>query len=395
MNASKKQGRTFLARICHLPKINFDFPTYRRGDPLLLMLIALLSLFGSVMIFSASYANALARYGDSFYYIKRQIIWLFVGVAVMLLFSRPPAEFYKRFTPHAFVLTLVFLLLVLIIGESGGGAKRWIAIGSLTFQPSELAKTTLVLMLARHFSNKRETILSENERRSFFVGTLLPLGYIGLVCGLVALEKHLSCIIILGALGVFLMFAGGSRLKYLGMFGACGVAGVSALALLTDYTKRRILIWQNPEAFPLDGGWQTLQGMMAIGSGGFFGLGLGNSRLKFSYVAEPQNDFIFTITCEELGFLGALLILALFALFCIRGYTIAMRHPDPFCALTVFGITSKIALQVLLNVAVVTNSIPNTGISLPFFSYGGSSLVMLFAEMGILLSFSRGAHIRT
>ena len=155
------------------------------------------------------------------------------------------------------------------------------------------------------------------------------------------------------------------------------------------------MIWQNPEAFPLDGGWQTLQGLMAIGSGGFFGLGLGNSRLKYSYVAEPQNDFIFTVTCEELGFLGATLILFLFALFVFRGYTVALRHPDPFCALTVFGITTKVALQVLLNIAVVTNSLPNTGISLPFFSYGGSSLVMLFAEMGILLSFSREAHIRT
>lgn len=281
-----------------------------------------------------------------------------------------------------------------MVGESGGGAQRWIAIGSLTFQPSELAKTTLVLMLARHFTLHRDTVLDIHARKNFLVGTLVPLAYIGLVCGLVALEKHLSCIIILGALGVFLMFAAGSRLRYLGAFGACGVAGVTALALLTDYTKRRILIWQNPEAYPLDGGWQTLQGMMAIGSGGFFGLGLGNSRLKFSYVAEPQNDFIFTITCEELGFLGAILILSLFVLFCLRGYTIAMRHPDPFCALTVFGITTKIALQVLLNVAVVTNSIPNTGISLPFFSYGGSSLVMLFAEMGILLSFSRDAHIR-
>ena len=394
MKKAKRYHLSAASRMLNLPSINTAFLKKWQGDYLLLTLIALLSLFGSVMIFSASYANALARYGDSFYYIKRQIIWLFVGIAVMLLFSRPSAELYKRFTPHAFVVTLIFLLLVLIVGESGGGAKRWITIGSLTFQPSELAKTTLVLMLARHFSLKREIVLSENERKSFLLGTLLPLGYIGLICGLVALEKHLSCIIILGALGVFLMFAGGSRLKYLGIFGACGVAGVSALALLTDYTKRRILIWQNPEAFPLDGGWQTLQGMMAIGSGGFFGLGLGNSRLKFSYVAEPQNDFIFTITCEELGFLGALLILALFALFCIRGYTIAMRHPDPFCALTVFGITTKIALQVLLNVAVVTNSIPNTGISLPFFSYGGSSLVMLFAEMGILLSFSRGANIR-
>jgi cell division protein FtsW len=212
---------------------------------------------------------------------------------------------------------------------------------------------------------------------------------------LVALEKHLSCIIILGMLGVAMMFAAGSRLRYLGLFGALGTLGISALALFTDYTKRRILIWQNPAAYPLDGGWQTLQGMMAIGSGGFFGLGLGNSRLKYSYVSEPQNDFIFTITCEELGLVGAVLILALFAAFLWRGYTVAMRASDAFSSLVVFGIVTKVTVQVLLNVAVVTNTIPNTGISLPFFSYGGSSLVMLFAEMGLLLSCTRHAHIRT
>ena len=363
-------------------------------DRVLLLLILLLSAVGSIMIFSASYANAAVRYGDSFYYIKRQVLWLALGLLAMLLFSRPSPSFYKTYTPLAFAVTIVLLLAVLLVGESGGGAKRWIAFGSLTFQPSELAKTTLVLMLARHFARHRNTVMTISKKgANFLVGTLAPLGYIGLVCGLVALEKHLSCIIILGVLGVIMMFAGGSRGRYLGIFGAAGGAAVAALALFTDYTKRRILIWQNPAAYPLDGGWQTLQGMMAIGSGGFFGLGLGNSRLKFSYVSEPQNDFIFTITCEELGFLGALMILSLFAVFVYRGYTIALRHPHPFCGLVAFGICTKIAVQVLLNVAVVTNSIPNTGISLPFFSYGGSSLVMLFAEMGILLSISRSSHI--
>ncbi len=363
-------------------------------DKRLLILILLLSLIGSIMIFSASYANAAVRYGDSLYYVKRQVIWLLLGILAMLLFSRPSPDFYRMYTPLAFAVTLVLLLAVLLVGESGGGAKRWIAIGSLTFQPSELAKTTLVLMLARHFARHRHTVMTTTKAgRNFLVGTLAPLGYIGLVCGLVALEKHLSCIIILGLLGVGMMFVGGSRGRYLALFGAAGGAAVAALALFTDYTKRRILIWQNPAAYPLDGGWQTLQGMMAIGSGGLFGLGLGNSRLKFSYVSEPQNDFIFTITCEELGFLGATVILLLFAAFVYRGYTIALRHPHPFCGLAAFGITTKIALQVILNVAVVTNSIPNTGISLPFFSYGGSSLVMLFAEMGILLSISRSSHI--
>jgi cell division protein FtsW len=365
-----------------------------RVDRLLLCLIVTLSILGSVMIFSASYANAAVRYGDSLYYIKRQILWLVIGFMAMLLFSRFSPSFYKAYTPLVFAVTVVLLLAVLLVGESGGGAKRWIAIGSLTFQPSELAKTALVLMLSRHFARHRSAVMTvSNKGRNFLVGTLVPLGYIGLICGLVALEKHLSCIIILGMLGVVMMFVGGSRGRYLAIFGAAGTAAVAALALFTDYTKRRILIWQNPAAYPLDGGWQTLQGMMAIGSGGFFGLGLGNSRLKFSYVSEPQNDFIFTITCEELGFLGAFIILALFAAFVYRGYTVALRHPHPFCGLVAFGICTKIALQVLLNVAVVTNSIPNTGISLPFFSYGGSSLVMLFAEMGILLSISRSSHI--
>lgn len=365
-------------------------------DKRMLFLILALSFIGSVMVFSASYANALTRYGDAFYFIKRQSIWLALGVAVMALLSYlPPARLY-RYTPHLFLLTLLLLVAVLIVGQSGGGAQRWIGIGSLTFQPSELAKATLVFMLARHYTKNTDAVLDDRaERRAFLVGTLWPLGYIGLVCGLVALEKHLSCIIILGMLGVAMMFAAGSRLRYLGIFGAIGIGGVTALALFTDYTKRRILIWQNPAAYPLDGGWQTLQGMMAIGSGGLFGRGLGNSRLKYSYVSEPQNDFIFTIACEELGLLGALLILLLFAAFLWRGYTVAMRASDSFSSLLVFGIVTKVTLQVLLNVAVVTNTIPNTGISLPFFSYGGSSLVMLFAEMGLLLSCTREAHIRT
>lgn len=364
------------------------------SDRILLLLILLLSAIGSLMIFSASYANAAVRYGDSFYYIKRQCLWLVIGLFVMFLFAQPSPAFYLYYTPLAFAVTILLLLAVLLVGESGGGAKRWIGLGPLTFQPSELAKTTLVLMLARHFSRHRNAIMTPSKRwRYFLAGTLVPLLYIGLICGLVALEKHLSCIIILGMLGITMMFVGGSSGRYLTLFGAAGGAGVAALALFTDYTKRRILIWQNPAAYPLDGGWQTLQGMMAIGSGGLFGLGFGNSRLKFSYVSEPQNDFIFTIACEELGFAGAALILLLFAAFVYRGYTIALRHSHPFCAMTAFGITTKIALQVLLNVAVVTNTIPNTGISLPFFSYGGSSLVMLFAEMGILLSLSRSSHI--
>ena len=203
------------------------------------------------------------------------------------------------------------------------------------------------------------------------------------------LEKHLSGIIIIGAIGLMVMFASGIRLKLLGALGAVAIAGVTAMAFLTDYTKRRIDIWRNPAAFPQDGGWQTLQGMRAIGSGGFFGLGLGNSRQKFSYVSQPQNDFIYTIVCEELGYIGAVAVIVLFGLLVWRGYVIAMRAPDRFAQLTAIGISSKIALQVLLNIAVVTNSIPNTGISLPCFSYGGTAMVVQLIEVGTLLAISR------
>ena len=207
------------------------------------------------------------------------------------------------------------------------------------------------------------------------------------------LQKHLSCIIILGTIGILMIIASGAGLKFLGSFMGVGVAGVSALALFTDYTKERITVWQNPEAHKLTGGWQTLQGLMAIGSGGLFGLGYGKSLLKHSYVSEPANDMIFTILCEELGLVGGLIMVLLFAFLVLRGFHIAMRAEDNFSRLLAIGILIKTALQVILNIAVVTNSIPNTGISLPFFSYGGSSLIMLFFEMGIMLSISKKAKI--
>ena len=199
---------------------------------------------------------------------------------------------------------------------------------------------------------------------------------------------------LLGLIGLIVMYASGCNAAILSAIMGIAGSAVVAFAFLTDYTKRRIDIWLNPEAFPLEGGWQTLQGMNAIGSGGLFGLGLGGSRQKYSYVSQPQNDFIFTIVCEELGFIGAVAVIALFAVFVWRGYVIAMRAPDSFSGIVAFGITTKVAIQVLLNIAVVTNSIPNTGISLPFFSYGGSSLIMQFLEMGVLLSISRSSFQR-
>ena len=210
---------------------------------------------------------------------------------------------------------------------------------------------------------------------------------------LVMLQHHLSCIIILGVIGLLMIVASGADLRYISAFCLVGLAGVSYIAFFTNYTKDRITVWLDPESYKLTGGWQTLQGLMAIGSGGIFGKGLGRGELKYCYVSEPANDMIFAVLCEELGLIGAIVAMLLFALLIWRGFTIAFKTEDTYARLLTIGICIKIAVQVLLNVAVVTNTIPNTGISLPFFSYGGSSLIMIFAEMGIILSVSRNSRI--
>lgn len=368
-----------------------DYRVVKSGvDSFLLFVVLALLVFGLVMVFSASYADAQSRYGDSYYFIKRQSIMVALGLIFMTVASRIPLRTYKWLAVPAYCASALLLVAVLFMGDSGGGAQRWIEIGTLRFQPSEIAKYTLILTLAWYYSKYESKAFDfKDKRTSNLYGTIFPLCLIGFICGLVLLEKHLSGIIIIGAIGLMVMFASGIRLKLLGVFGGVAAVGVTAFAMLTDYTKRRIDIWKNPAAFPQDGGWQTLQGMRAIGSGGFFGLGLGNSRQKFSYVSQPQNDFIFTIVCEELGFIGAMAVIVLFGLLVWRGFVIAMRAPDRFAQLTAIGISSKIALQVLLNIAVVTNSIPNTGISLPFFSYGGTAMVVQLVEIGTLLAISR------
>lgn len=248
----------------------------------------------------------------------------------------------------------------------------------------------VVMMLALYMSKYEKPISTDAKfSGSFKHGFLMPMCIIGLICGLIALERHISGLMIVGVLGVAVMFLGGTRPKYLIAFlGLIAVAGVGLIAV-SDYAQERVMSWINLEQDPLGSGWQTLQGLYAIGSGGFFGLGLGFSRQKFGYVSQPQNDFIFTIICEELGFIGAFLVVLLFAMLIWRGIRIGQRAPDKFCALTVWGLTFKIALQVAMNIAVVTNMMPNTGISLPFFSTGGSSLMIQIFEIGIILSISR------
>lgn len=372
-----------------------SLPVTGRADHVFAVLVIALAALGSLAVFSAGYAYAAFRYGDSLYFVKKQTVWLLLGLTVMLVSSFLRSDLIKRLSPYLYGVTLLLLVLVLAVGFVGNGAKRWISIGPLTIQPSEICKLTMILMLASYFSDFESKISDRKNGRSVIIyGTLFPFLIILLPIILVMLQKHLSCIIILGAIGIILIYISGINPKYLYGLLALGVAGVSALALLTDYTKERITVWQNPEAYSLTGGWQTLQGLMAIGSGGIFGVGFGKSVLKHCYVSEPANDMIFAIVCEETGFVGAVITLGIFSLLVGRGLFIALRAESTYSKLVATGISIKMAIQVLLNVGVVTNSIPNTGISLPFFSYGGSSLLMIFLEMGIILSISRRAKIR-
>jgi cell division protein FtsW len=366
-----------------------------RPDALFLLSVILITLFGTLMVFSAGTAYAEARYDDALYFVKRQALWLLIGFFIMLVSSRIDPRVYQKYTPYFYCTTLFLLVLVLVVGFVGNGAQRWISIGPLTIQPSEIAKLTMIMMLSDYFSRfEKQSTDRRSKRNILLYSTLFPCMIMAIPIFLIMLQKHLSCIIIMGLIGLLLIVASGVDTRYISLFCALGVIGVTCLALFTDYTKDRITVWQDPESYKLTGGWQTLQGLMAIGSGGLFGVGYGESILKHCYVSEPANDMIFAILCEELGLVGAIIAMLLFAFLIGRGCIIGMRVQDRFSRLLVIGICIKMAVQVLLNIAVVTNTIPNTGISLPFFSYGGSSLIMLFFEMGIVLSVSRYSKIQ-
>ncbi|MBQ9773281.1 MAG: cell division protein FtsW [Clostridia bacterium] len=362
----------------------------------LLVITTVLVLFGCVMIYSASYVFATRHHDESTYFITRHLLFLLLSVAftaVIVMFCTP--RFWHDFS-YIFYGVAIFLLLLVMTplgADLGSGARRWIDLKIFTIQPSELAKLALVLALARFMAEHEKKILSEHRfGGNFRYGVLYPGIMIAAVGGLVALEKHISGLLIIGMLGVAVMFLGGTRMRWLLMIGGTIAAAAVILILLFPYAFARVDTWINIEsADPQGPAWQTLQGLMAIGSGGLFGTGLGNSLQKYGYVSQPQNDFIFTIVCEELGFIGALLVLGLFTAFVWRGFTIARHTPDKCSALMAYGLTFKVALQVILNIAVVTNSMPNTGISLPFFSYGGTSLMLQIFEVGILLSISRYA----
>ena len=368
----------------------------RGGIDVWFFLIVLgLILYGVIMAYSASSIYAAQYHDDSTYFIKKHLMDLalaVVGTAPFVLMARP--WFWKFFAICAYGGSIVLLLAVLIMGTVFGGANRWIAIGPITIQPSEIAKMALIMFLALFMSKYQKEINTVQKFGGHFTyGVLGPVIIIGIICGLVMLEKHLSGLIILGVLGIVTMYLGGTKLKWFAGIGVAGVSVVGGVLLFSDYARQRIDTWINIDKVdPLGEAWQTLQGLYAIGSGGFFGRGLGNSQQKYGYVSQPQNDFIFTILCEELGMLGVIILMGLVVLLLWRGYKIAANAPDKFCALTVYGLTTKVALQTILNIAVVTNSMPNTGISLPFFSSGGTALALQIFEMGIILSISRYSY---
>lgn len=368
-----------------------------KGSPDIPMIVitTILILFGCVMVYSASAVYARQYHDDSTYFIVRHLIFLVLAVAAavpIVLFCTP--VFWKDFSVILYGVSILMLLLVLVIGDDlGSGAKRWLDFGFFTIQPSEIAKLGLVMILAKFMTDHESKIRSEHRfGGNFLYGILYPGLLIGAVAVLIAAERHISGLIIVGMIGISILFLGGTRIRWIAAIGVIGVSAACLLVLVSEYAQARVDTWIHiDQADPLGSAWQTLQGLMAIGSGGVFGVGLGNSRQKFGYVSQPQNDFIFTIVCEELGFFGAFLVLALFAMFVWRGFYIARHAPNSFCSLVAFGLTFKVGLQVLLNIAVVTNTMPNTGISLPFFSYGGTSLILQVIEVAILLSISRYA----
>ena len=352
--------------------------------PFLILLLGLLTV-GLVMLYSASYAQSEydTHYEISTRYLQKQAVCAVIGLVAMWAFSRIPAGFWYRMAWPLYAVSIVLLLSVLVIGEEVNGAKRWINLAGLQFQPSEVSKFTMILLFARL------TRTFGRRAKQFRYGVLgFGLALLGILVPL-ALEKHLSAIMLMGMVAVVMMFVAGTHPKWLLAGAGAAVIFVIVYVSFMGYAGDRITAWLHPEADPGDTGYQILQSLYAIGSGGLFGLGLGKSKQKYLYLPFQYNDYIFAIICEELGLFGAALIMALFSATILRGYWIALRASDRFSTVLAAGLISLIAVQTILNLGVVTNLLPSTGIALPFFSYGGTALAVNLGEMGIILSISR------
>lgn len=381
--------------------------------PFFLILMTIVTV-GLIMLFSASYTYSYYfRTSSSEIFIK-QVVYAAIGVAGMYFVSRIRYEYFRLFAVIGVVVSIGLLLLVLVLPEYKKGFKRWIDLGFTTFQPSEIAKIGLILILAFLLEKDYKQVVGKipsklgvcravkeltNGRVVIYESLIKTIVYgiiILVFAALVYLENHVSGTVLILALGIVMLFLGEVKYKWF-MIGGIAVAIVAVLVIanpdfLKAYAGERIVAWLDKDYEPLGARWQTNNSLYAIGSGGFLGTGLGQSKQKHLYVSEPQNDFIFSIVCEELGFVGATVIIILFALLVYRGIKIAMRAKDRFGALLAMGIVFQVGIQVALNIAVVSDFIPNTGISLPFFSAGGTSLIILLCEMGMVLSISRSAR---
>ena len=360
----------------------------RTGDTVdypFLILVLLLLAVGLTMLYSASYAQSEydTGYEISTKYLQKQGFCALIGLAAMFFFSRIPVKVWYRFAWPLYGVSIVLLLSVLVIGQEVIGAKRWINLAGIQFQPSEVAKFTMIVLFAKL------TRRYGQDAKRFRYGVL---GFGGALMGILiplALEKHLSAIMLMGMVAVVMMFVAGTSPKWLLTGAAAAAVFVIIYISFMGYAGDRVTAWLHPEQDPGDTGYQILQSLYAIGSGGLFGLGFGKSRQKYLYLPFQYNDYIFAICCEELGLIGALAIIALFALTILRGYWIALHAVDRFSTVLASGLVTLIAVQTILNLCVVTNLLPSTGISLPFFSYGGTALAVNLGEMGIVLQISR------
>ncbi len=362
-------------------------------DICFLILVMYLVVMGTIMMFSAGYVKAETDNGSPYYFLKRQILYLAIGIPLMLVASKIKLDFLKRYAFSLYSVGIILLIVVLfyhtdINSAEGDAYTRWIPLGPITLQPSDIAKFTLVVFLAALMDNNRKRM--ENDWKF-----MIPLMAATIVyAGLIIAENHFSATFLVLAIGIVMMYLGGGKqwVFILGIIVA--VLGLTFLIINMDvfpeYVQSRLKGWLDRDYDPLGKRWQTNQSLYAIGSGGLFGVGLGNSKQKHLYLPEPHNDFIFSVICEELGYIRTVLfVIVPFALFILRGFQIAMKLKNHFASLVIMGIMVQVGLQAIFNIGVVTGMLPNTGISLPFFSYGGTALVILLTEMGFVLSASR------
>ena len=356
-------------------------------DYTLVITILLLLSIGLIMVLSASSPSALSESGDSYKYFNKQLLFAVLGLIAMYVISKIDYRFYRKFYKQAWWISLILLILVMLVGKTVNEAKRWIYItDTLSFQPSEIVKFLMIIFYAGILTKNRDQL------GKFKDGFLKHILLVVPIIALLMLQPHFSAsMVIITIVAVMMILAGCKFWHFLATGGAVGIPGMIGLIILEPYRLARVTTFLDPWKDATGTGWQVIQSLYAIGSGGLFGAGLGESKQKYLYIPEPHNDFIFSVLAEELGFVGCVLVIVLFAIFIWRGVLIAMKSPDMFGSLIAIGITTMVAIQVILNIAVVTSSVPATGMPLPFFSYGGTALFILLCEMGVLLNISRAS----